>query len=60
MRNTPWAGGAPLVVEWRELRNRAETAGSRVDRARVRLWELETELLRDFLLTMPPENVAVG
>ena len=49
---------APLVAEWRELRHGDETAGSRVDRARAgtRRWELETELLRDFYLTLPPET----
>ena len=49
---------APLVAEWRALRHRDETAASRVDRARAgtRRWELETELLRDFYLTLPPET----
>ena len=48
----------PLVTEWRPLRHGDETAGSRVDRARAgtRRWELETELLRDFHLTLPPET----
>ena len=49
---------APLVAEWRALRHGDETAASRVDRARAgtRRWELETELLRDFHLTLPPET----
>ena len=49
---------APLVAEWRELRTKREAAGSRVDRAKagVRRWELETELLRGFHLTLPPET----
>ena len=49
---------AQLVTEWRPLRHGDETAGSRVDRARAgtRRWELETELLRDFHLTLPPET----
>ena len=49
---------APLVAEWRSLRNPAARLGSRVERARtaVRRWELEVELLRDFLLTLPPET----
>ncbi len=49
---------APLVAEWRELRVVGETAGSRFDRAKagVRRWELETELLRGFHLTLPPET----
>ena len=49
---------AELVAEWRALRHGDETAGSRVDRARAgtRRWELETELLRDFYLTLPPET----
>ena len=47
-----------LVEEWRVLRNPAAPAGSRVDRAKaaVRRWEMEVELLRDFLLTLPPET----
>ena len=50
---------AALVAEWRELRAGNDNAGSRVDqvRARVRRWELEAELLRDFLLTLPPETM---
>ena len=51
---------APLVAEWREItvRVRDGSAGSRVDRAvaAVRRWELETEMLRDFHLTLPPEK----
>ena len=49
---------APQVAEWRQLRTGAERAGSRVDRARVgvRRWELEALLLREFLLTLPPET----
>ena len=49
---------AELVVEWRALRTGVEALGSRVDRARAgtRRWELETELLRDFHLTLPPET----
>ena len=49
---------AGLVVEWRELRVGAGSGRSRVDRAgaSVRRWELEVELLRDFLLTLPPET----
>ena len=51
---------APLVAQWREItvRVRDGSAGSRVDRAvaAVRRWELETEMLRDFHLTLPPEK----
>ena len=49
---------APLVAEWRGLRTGTATSGSRVDRtvAAVRRWELETEMLRDFQLTLPPES----
>ena len=49
---------APLVTEWRKLRSGDEGLGSQVDRARavMRRWELETELLRDFHLTLPPET----
>ena len=51
---------APLVAEWREVRVRAGdgSAGSRADRAvaAVRRWELETEMLREFHLTLPPET----
>ena len=49
---------AGLVAEWRSLRNPAARQGSRVERARtaVRRWELEIELLREFLLTLPPET----
>ncbi len=49
---------APLVAEWRKLRNGGDQVGSRTDRAqaRVRRWELEVEMLRDFQLTLPPET----
>ena len=49
---------APLVAEWRKLRAGGGQVGSRVDRAqaRVRRWELEVEMLRDFQLTLPPET----
>ena len=49
---------APLVAEWRELRTGDDRVASRVDRAvvAVRRWELETEMLRDFQLTLPPET----
>ena len=49
---------AGLVAEWRSLRNPAARLGSRVEQAKatVRRWELEVELLRDFLLTLPPET----
>ena len=51
---------APSVAEWRDLRNPAggNVAGNRVDRARAeaRRWELETAMLRDFHLTLPPET----
>ena len=49
---------APLVKEWRQLRVGGEPVGGRVDRAkaRVRRWELEAEMLRDFHLTLPPET----
>ena len=49
---------APLVAEWRALRHGDETAGSRVDLARAGTlrWELETELLWDFHLKLPPET----
>ena len=48
----------PLVAEWRALRQRDETAGSRVDRAMAgaRRWELEIAMLHDFRLTLPPET----
>ena len=47
----------PLVAEWRRLRTGGNQHASRVERAqaRVRRWELETEMLRDFQLTLPPE-----
>ena len=47
---------AALVAEWRALRAGGEAVGSRVDRARtgMRWWELETAMLRDFHLTLPP------
>ena len=49
---------AALVAEWRQLRTGGDATGSRVDRARagVRRWELETELLQEFHLTLPPET----
>ena len=49
---------APMVAEWRQLRTGGDATGSRVDRARagVRRWELETELLQEFHLTLPPET----
>ncbi len=49
---------APQVAEWRKLRTGGDQVGSRVDRAaaRVRRWDLETEMLRDFQLTLPPET----
>ena len=49
---------APLVEEWRALRNPAARRTSRVERAEaaVRRWELEVELLRDSHLTLPPET----
>ncbi len=49
---------APLVAEWRKLRTGGNHLVSRVDRtqARVRRWELETEMLRDWHLTLPPET----
>ena len=49
---------ATLVAEWRELRAEVESAGSRVERvqAGVRRWEMETAMLRDFGLTLPPET----
>ena len=48
---------APLVTEWRELRNRDFHAHSRLEQAvaAVRRWELETEMLLDWQLTLPPE-----
>ena len=47
---------APLVAEWRKLQASEDQVISRVDRARarVRRWELEIELIRDFHLTPPP------
>ena len=51
---------APLVAEWREIRTRMGDglAGNRVERtmAAVRRWELESEMLRDWQLTLPPET----
>ena len=49
---------APLVSEWRRVRLAGQGTGSRVDRAvaRVRRWELEVEMLRDYHLTLPPET----
>ena len=53
---------ASLVAEWRRLRQEDETAGSRFDRAwaSVRRWELETAMLDDFHLTLPPESEPLG
>ena len=50
--------GASLLAEWRKLRIGGDQPASRVERAvsRVRRWELEVELLRDFQLTLPPET----
>ena len=47
----------PLVDEWRKLRTSGNQPASRVERAqaRVRRWELEVEMLRDWQLTLPPE-----
>ena len=52
----------PLVTEWRKLRTGDEGLGSQVDRARavMRRWELETELLREFRLTLPPETESLN
>ena len=49
---------APLVTEWRKLRTGGDEVGSRVDWAvaRIRRWDLETEMLRNFQLTPPPET----
>ena len=49
---------APLVEEWRALRNSAARRCRRVEQAEaaVRRWELEVELLRDSHLTLPPET----
>ena len=49
---------APLVAEWRRLRTGGDQVGRRVDgaQARVRRWELEVEMLRDWQLTLPPET----
>ena len=48
------------MAEWREVRTvtGSSAQGSRVDRAVavVRRWELETEMLREFHLTLPPET----
>ena len=50
----------PLVAEWRRIRARMgdRSSRSRVDRAiaAVRRWELETAMLREFQLTLPPET----
>lgn len=48
---------ASLVAEWRRLRTGGETSGGRIDRATasVRRWELESALLSDYGLTLPPE-----
>ena len=49
---------AELVAEWRRLRTGGNQPASRVERAqvRVRRWELEVGMLRDFHLTLPPET----
>ena len=49
---------SPLVAEWRRVRLAGQGTGSRVDRAvaRVRRWDLEVQMLRDFTLTLPPET----
>ena len=49
---------APLVAEWRRMRVCGNQVVSRVEpaQARVRRWELEVEMLRDFQLTLPPET----
>ncbi len=54
----PLSPAAPLMAEWRRLRDGDNHLVSRVDRAqtRVRRWELEVEMLRDFQLTLPPET----
>ena len=46
------------MVEWREVKTRAETSDNRVDlaRAAVRMLELEVELIEDFRLALPPET----
>ncbi len=51
-------GPPPLMAEWRRLRNRDETSGSRVDRAksRVRRWKLEAGMLGEYRLILPPES----
>ncbi len=49
---------APLVAEWRRLRTGARLSVSRVDRAQaaVRRWELETQMLGDYRLTLPSDT----
>ena len=51
---------APLVVEWRAIRAMVGdgSAGIRFDRAvaAVRRWELESVMLGEFHLTLPPET----
>ncbi|MDE2780754.1 MAG: hypothetical protein OXI91_13925 [Chloroflexota bacterium] len=49
---------ALLVPEWRRLRTDSRQGTSRVDRARaaVRRWELETEMLGEYRLTLPPDT----
>ena len=49
-------GPAAVVAEWRALRAGGEATRNRVDRAKakIRWWELETAMLRDFHLTLPP------
>ena len=54
---------AVLEAEWREIRARMgeRSTGSRVDRAvvAVRRWELESEMLGELHLTLPPEAEAL-
>jgi len=52
----------PLVAEWRRVWLVGQVSGIRVDRAvaRVRRWELEVEMLRDFQLTLPLETDLLG
>lgn len=46
------------MAEWRDLRTRGQTTGTKVDRAKasVRRWELEIAMIQDFHLTLPPET----
>ena len=57
-----FGAAAALVAEWRKLRSGGDQVVSRVDRAvaAVRRWELETEMLGEFHLTLPPETVPLG